>query len=87
MSDENDMTPGSIRPATMSDLMDVIREADGFLAAANKRIAELEAALRRVISDVNEYEKANHLAPNPGRTECLDSVAHAKTILATNPNS
>jgi predicted ATPase len=49
---------------------------------ADKRLAELEEALRRVVRDVNDYEEANQLSPNPGRTECWDSVAHAKAVLA-----
>jgi hypothetical protein len=51
-------------------------------ACAKSRIAELEEALRRVVADVNDYERANKLHPNPGRTECWDSVAHAKRVLA-----
>ena len=47
-----------------------------------RRIAELEDALGRVVRDVNDYEAANKLHPNPGRTECWDSVAHAKAVLA-----
>ncbi len=49
---------------------------------AEQRIAELEDALRRVVRDVNDYEEANKLSPNPGRSECWDSVAHAKAVLA-----
>jgi hypothetical protein len=45
------------------------------------RIADLEDALRRVVRDVNDYEETNKLSPNPGRTECWDSVAHAKAVL------
>ena len=41
----------------------------------------LEDALRAIIRDVNDYEKANNLHPNPGRTECWDSVARAKALL------
>lgn len=48
-----------------------------------ERIAEIEAALRAVVRDVNDYEETNKLSPNPGRTECWDSVAHAKTVLQT----
>jgi len=55
---------------------------DGEVPAwAAKRIAELEEALRRVVRDVNDHEEANKPHPNPGRTECWDSVAHAKAIL------
>lgn len=46
------------------------------------RAAKLEDALRRVVRDVNDYEAANNLHPNPGRAECWDSVAHAKAVLA-----
>jgi hypothetical protein len=48
---------------------------------AAKRIDELEAALRAIVRDVNDYERVNNLSPNPGRTECWDSVAHAKAVL------
>ena len=50
--------------------------------AASARILALEEALRRVVADVNDYERVNKLHPNPGRTECWDSVAHAKSVLA-----
>jgi hypothetical protein len=42
---------------------------------------ELRAALRAIVADVLEYERINHLAPNPGRKYCWDSVARAKAIL------
>jgi hypothetical protein len=51
------------------------------------RIAELEDALRRVVRDVNDYEEANKLSPNPGRSECWDSVAHAKAVLQKSVNT
>ena len=51
------------------------------LIAAEKRIAELEAALWRVVDDVLDYERANNLAPNPGRAYCWDSVANAIAVL------
>lgn len=44
------------------------------LCQRDARITELEAALRRVVGDVNDYEEANNLS--------WDSVAHAKAILA-----
>lgn len=46
------------------------------------RVAELEAALRALVDQVNDYERVNNLAPNPGRTECWDTVANAKRILS-----
>lgn len=51
------------------------------LREAEARIVELEGALCRVVRDVNDYEKANKLSPNPGRSECWDSVAYAKAVL------
>jgi hypothetical protein len=56
--------------------------AAGHMHGIVERIAELEDALRRVVRDVSDYEEANQLSPNPGRTECWDSVAHAKAVLA-----
>lgn len=47
------------------------------LAAERERCAALEAALRDVLRDIAEYERANNLAPNPGRAYCWDSVARA----------
>jgi len=41
----------------------------------------LVAALEDVLRDIGEYERANNLAPNPGRSECWDSVARAKLVL------
>lgn len=51
------------------------------IASAEKYIEQLEYALRNVVRDVNDYEQANKLHPNPGRTECWDSVASAKKLL------
>jgi hypothetical protein len=63
-----------MKSAAMQDAATVCKQAD--------RIAELEAALRAVVRDVNDYERVNNLAPNPGRAECWDSVARAKAVLA-----
>ena len=30
-----------------------------------------------------KFARTNNFAPNPGRTECWDSVAHAKAIIAS----
>jgi hypothetical protein len=51
-------------------------------ASPTPALEEIAQALRAVIRDVNDFEQANKLAPNPGRTECWDSVARAKAILA-----
>ena len=65
-------------PARYANVKDVLALA----ACLEDRIAELEDALRRVVLDVNDYERVNNLSPNPGRSECWDSVANAKTVLA-----
>ena len=62
----------------MSPAMAIVKE---LTEKHEKRIAELEAALRAVVRDVNDYERTNNLSPNPGRTECWDSVARAKALL------
>jgi len=51
-------------------------------------IAALKQALEDVVRDINDYERGNNLAPknrgpSPGRTECWDSVARAKALLAS----
>ena len=47
----------------------------------------LRKALEDVIRDIKDYELANNLAPNPGRTECWDSVARAKVALSLHVRS
>ncbi len=42
----------------------------------------LRKALTDVLQDINDYERVNNLAPAPGRSECWDSVARAKAVLA-----
>lgn len=44
-------------------------------------LAELVDALEGVIADVDEYERVNNLAPNPGREDCWQSVAAARVVL------
>jgi hypothetical protein len=54
------------------------------LAIADERSKEnvdLRAALQALVDQINDYERVNNLAPNPGRTECWDSVARAKALL------
>ncbi len=53
--------------------------ADARLIAA---APELLASLQAVVMQINDYERVNKLAPNPGRTECWDCVAGAKEIIA-----
>jgi len=55
--------------------------ARAYVGAMEYRLTMAIEALRAVVRDINEYEHANNLAPNPGRAECWDSVAHAKAVL------
>ena len=45
------------------------------------RAERLREALKAVLRDIEEYERVNNLAPNPGRKYCWDSVANAYEIL------
>lgn len=44
--------------------------------------AKLRATLKTVVDQIEDYERINNLAPNPGRKHCWDSVAQAHAILA-----
>jgi hypothetical protein len=48
---------------------------------ADTREKQLELALRAIVEQVNDYERVNNLAPSPGKTECWQTVAHAKKLL------
>jgi hypothetical protein len=52
-----------------------------FICKAVNNHAALVQALQALVDQVNDYERVNNLAPNPGRTECWDTVAHAKRVL------
>ena len=45
------------------------------------RIAELEAALKRVLDDIEDYERVNNLSPSPGKQDCWESVRAASAAL------
>lgn len=53
-----------------------------FIVKAVNNHEDLVQALQALVDQVNDYERVNNLAPNPGRTECWDTVARAKTVLA-----
>ena len=57
-----------------------VQNHDDAIAAA-REIEQLRTALQSVVTDINDYEEANKLHPNPGREECWDSVARAKRLL------
>ena len=41
----------------------------------------LDTALRAVLIDIADYERANNLCPNPGKQDCWQSVAAARAAL------
>jgi hypothetical protein len=43
--------------------------------------AQLREALAALIADIEEYERINNLAPNPGKPDCWQSVTRAKAVL------
>lgn len=47
----------------------------------NMRIAELEAALKRLLDDIADYERINNLYPKPGKEYCWESVVNARKVL------
>jgi len=53
-----------------------------FIVKAVNNHDVLVSALQALVDNINDYERVNNLAPSPGRTECWDTVAHAKRILA-----
>jgi organic radical activating enzyme len=44
-------------------------------------VKRLQAAMRALIADIEEYERINNLAPNPGKPDCWQSVTRAKAAL------
>ena len=53
-----------------------------FIVKAVNNHDALVQALQALVDNVNDYERVNNLSPNPPRTECWDTVAHAKRVLA-----
>ncbi len=60
---------------------DYIMEIERTLQKMANSRDRLRIALRDVIFDILEYERRNHLAPNPGKRFCWDSVERAVTEL------
>jgi hypothetical protein len=54
--------------------------AEFIVRAVNNHDALVEA-LQALVDNINDYERVNNLAPTPPRTECWDTVAHAKRVL------
>jgi hypothetical protein len=42
---------------------------------------KLVKALNAVLADISDYERINHLHPNPGHKDCWQSVTNAKEVL------
>lgn len=61
-------------------------EAFGLMRDELRRIrdinADMLAALKTVVAQIEDYERINNLAPNPGRQHCWDCVAHAHVVIA-----
>lgn len=60
-----------------------LTEASARLIAAAPKLLE---ALKLVVSQIEDYERVNNLAPNPSRQHCWDSVAQAHEIIAETEN-
>jgi hypothetical protein len=58
--------------------------SDGDSSANANLIAsapELYEALDAVVKDIQDYERVNDLYPNPGKTECWQSVTNALAVM------
>jgi uncharacterized coiled-coil protein SlyX len=65
---------GELNEKLIQSLRDQVTEGDA-------RIAELEAALKRVLDDIEDYERVNNLSPSPGKQDCWESVSTARAAL------
>ncbi len=50
--------------------------------ATEALLKEAVAALKLIVDQIEDYERINNLAPNPGRQDCWDSVTQAKLVIA-----
>lgn len=60
---------------------DICRPPAVVVAGLRGRVRELEAALKSLVADVDDYERVNNLAPSPGRLHCWQSMQNAKELL------
>jgi hypothetical protein len=58
-------------------LLQLSDEAKAFEA----KTAKLREVLVQVLADIDDYERVNNLAPNPGKKDCWQSVTHARAAL------
>jgi hypothetical protein len=61
---------------------DIIWQQGAEMLELRNSNAELVEALKCLVADVDEYERVNNLSPNPGKLECWQSMAIARTALA-----
>ena len=61
---------------------DAARKFAAELAELESERDEAAGLLERVVADIEDYERVNNLAPNPGRSTCWDSIAQARAVLA-----
>jgi hypothetical protein len=43
---------------------------------------EFLTALKALVSDIEDYERTNNLAPNPGKPDCWQTVTTARATIA-----
>ena len=60
-----------------------IVEAVNSHATLTAALEEARGALEGIVNDIHDYERVNNLHPNPGKSECWQSVERARTALAT----
>jgi hypothetical protein len=71
------------QPGTICSISEPLSDAEA--NAVGRLIAaapDLLAALRAVLADIRDYERANNLAPNPGKQDCWQSVTNARAVIA-----
>ena len=62
-----------MKSAAMRDAAQVVK--------LTERNAKLEAALRNLVADVDDYERVNNLSPSPGRLHSWQSMRIAKEVI------
>lgn len=58
-----------------------IVEAVNSYEQSRQTIEALVVALTNLVADVEDYERVNNLAPNPGKKDCWQSMTRARSAL------
>ncbi len=66
-----------------NDLIALLNYRDATIATLTAALEEARGALEGIVNDIHDYERVNNLHPNPGKSECWQSVERARTALAT----